>query len=109
MRESILCKAVLLILIFLLASCADRRDYAVIHPPQYDHLIGKEFSKSIYMGWRTSRIVKDQNGVREYQPLGRDDGCILIFGVRNEDDVILYWRVDSGSGTCLVRNKAFTV
>lgn len=60
------------------------------------------------MGWRRSRIVKDKDGVQEYQPLGRDDGCILIFGVRKEDDVILYWRVDSGVGTCLVSKKAWT-
>jgi hypothetical protein len=97
-------------LLFLMAAgCVNFDDYAVIHPPQYDHLIGKKFKESIFY-WKTSyEVVREVNEIAEFQKTGRKDGCILIFGVRKSDDIIQYWRVDSGIGTCLERKKSLNV
>jgi hypothetical protein len=111
--NSLMFRVMFLLAGFLLYSaCADRRDYAVIHPPQYDYLIGQPFSQTVFGRPRSStrffRGLSTTEGVLEFEDR-RSDGCVLVFGVRKSDDLIQYWRVDSGAGTCLVRNKAFTV
>jgi hypothetical protein len=65
----------------------------------YDHLIGKSFSQSIYKGRQVYRKLRETESIEELESR-REDGCVLVFGVRRADDVIEYWRVDSGPNTC---------
>jgi hypothetical protein len=98
-------------LLFLMAvGCVNLDDYAVIHPPQYDHLIGKKFDDVIYLGRKKGlyQVVREASGIEELTSPGRKD-CILIFGVNKVDDVIKYWRVDSAPGSCLERKKSLGV
>jgi hypothetical protein len=54
------------------------------------------------------KVVRETNAVEELESR-RSDGCILIFGVRKSDDIIEYWRVDSGAGTCFYSKKALNL
>ena len=69
--------------------------------PDYDNLIGKSFSASIFKGRQVYKVIRETDTLEELENR-RSDGCILVFGVRKMDDVIQYWRVDSGVGTCKV-------
>lgn len=89
---------------YFLASCTSAQ-YELVVPAQYDYLIGKRFTTSIYMGRRVYKKVRETESVEELESR-RSDGCILVFGVRKSDDIIEYWRVDSGPGTCLTSRKA---
>lgn len=100
LRHSILGSCLYLIL----ASCSSAQ-YDVTQPPNYDNLIGKKFSESIFKGRQVYKRVRETDALEELENR-RSDGCILVFGVRKIDDVIEYWRVDSGPGTCLMRAKA---
>lgn len=91
-------------LVALLSSCATA-EYELTEPPNYDHLIGRNFSESIYKGREIYKLVRITDSVEELENR-RSDGCILVFGVRKTNDVIEYWRVDSGPGTCFTRKKA---
>ena len=84
----------------LIASCA-RANHSVMELPNYDYLIGKSFSESIFKGRQVYKVVRETDSLEELESR-RSDGCILVFGVRKKDDIILFWRVDSGSGTCKV-------
>ena len=90
-----------------LISCSNDQ-YKLIQPPDYDHLIGKSFSESIFKGRQVYRKIRETDTVEELENR-RSDGCILVFGVRKSNDVIEYWRVDSGPGTCYTRRKALSV
>lgn len=92
----------------LMVTSCSFSDYDVIHLPNYDALIGKKFSSSVFKGRQTFKVVRETDIVDELEER-RSDGCILVFGVRKSDDVIEYWRVDSGAGTCLVRKKQLGV
>jgi hypothetical protein len=91
-------------LCLILGSCAYYAQYDVTEPPNYDYLIGKNFSASIYKGRQVYKVVRETATVEELEER-RSNGCILVFGVRKTDDIIEYWRVDSGAGTCLTRKK----
>jgi len=91
-------------LCLILISCASAQ-YDVTQPPDYDNLVGKNFSESIFKGRQVYKKVRETDTLEELENR-RSDGCILVFGVRKIDDVIEYWRVDSGAGTCLTRGKA---
>ena len=86
-----------------LSACAND-PYSLSEPPNYDGLVGKHFSESIFRGREVYRAVREIGAVEELESR-RSDGCILVFGVRKADDIIEYWRVDSGAGTCLVRKQ----
>ncbi len=101
------CYFFVLMLCFALVGCAQDNPYALI-PPNYDDLVGKNFSDSIYMGRRVFKKVRETELIEELERR-RSDGCILIFGVRKKDDIIEYWRVDSGPGTCYTRSKPINV
>lgn len=73
----------------------------VMELPNYNHLIGKKFSESIFKGRQVYKVVRETSLVEELENR-RSDGCILVYGVRKKDDIIEYWRVDSGAGTCKV-------
>lgn len=73
----------------------------VLESPNYDHLIGKKFSESIYKGRQVYKVIRETDSLEELENR-RSDGCILVFGVRKKDDIVAYWRVDSGVGTCKV-------
>lgn len=88
----------------ILASCASA-EYDVTQPPDYDNLVGKDFSESIFKGRLVYKKIRETSTLEELENR-RSDGCILVFGVRKIDDVIEYWRVDSGPGTCFTRSKA---
>jgi hypothetical protein len=103
---SILWKSMLLSAVFVTVACANSDDY-VMREPNYDHLVGKEFGQSIYMGRKVYKVISSTAMLEELENR-RGDGCILVFGVRKQDDVILFWRIDSGAGTCRVRNKAIS-
>lgn len=92
------------VLIYLLADCGSAQSDEWIDP-NYDHLIGKSFSESIYKGRQALTKTEDSDGVEVFQDSRRDDGCVLIFGVRKADDSIKYWRVLSGPGTCRVTKR----
>ena len=72
-----------------------------MEPPNYNNLIGKNFSESIFKGRQVYKVVRETDSLEELENR-RSDGCILVFGVRKKDDIIVFWRVDSGSGTCKV-------
>lgn len=86
-----------------LSACAND-PYSVSEPPNYDGLVGKRFSESVFRGREVYRPVRETVAVEELESR-RSDGCILVFGVRKADDIIEYWRVDSGAGTCLNRKQ----
>ena len=88
----------------MIASCASAK-YDATRPPDYDHFVGKEFSKSIYKGRQVYKIVRETAALEEFENR-RSDGCILVFGVRKKDDIIEYWRVDSGPGTCRLSRES---
>ncbi|MBI5753072.1 MAG: hypothetical protein HZA59_13160 [Hydrogenophilales bacterium] len=88
----------------ILGSCANAQ-YELNTPPNYDDLIGKKFSQSILKGRQVYAVVRETSTLEEFENR-RSDGCILVFGVRKSDDVIEYWRVDSGTGTCFTRERA---
>ena len=69
--------------------------------PNYDDLVNKKFSSSIYKGRQVYEVIRETEELEELENR-RSDGCILVFGVRKKDDAIAYWRVDSGAGTCKV-------
>jgi len=91
-------------LCLMLGSCANTQ-YELNTPPNYDDLIGKKFSKSIFKGRQIYAVVRETGALEELENR-RSDGCILVFGVRKSDDVIEYWRVDSGAGSCFTRGRA---
>jgi hypothetical protein len=91
-------------LCLILSSCANAQ-YELNTPPNYDGLIGKKFSESIFKGRQVYAVVRQTSTLEELENR-RSDGCILVFGVRKSDDVIEYWRVDSGAGTCFTRERA---
>jgi hypothetical protein len=101
---SILWKLTLLPSLLVTFGCASSDDSAM-REPNYDHLIGKGFEQSIYMGRKVYKVIGSTDMVEELENR-RSDGCVLVFGVGRRDDAILYWRVDSDSGTCRVRSKA---
>ena len=72
-----------------------------MEPPNYNNLIGNKFSESIFKGRQVYKVVRETDSLEELENR-RSDGCILVFGVRKKDDIIVFWRVDSGSGTCKV-------
>ena len=76
--------------------------YEMMAAPNYDHLVGKRFSESVYMGRRDFKITRETPALEEFEER-RSDGCILVFGVRKKDDVIEFWRIDSGVGSCPTR------
>jgi hypothetical protein len=90
-----------------LISCSSDQ-YKLTQPPNYDYLIGKSFSESIFMGGKVYKKIRETDTIEELEER-RSDGCILVFGVRKSNDVIEYWRVDSGPGTCYTRKKALSV
>jgi hypothetical protein len=71
----------------------------------FDHLIGKSFSESIYKGCQSLTKTEDSDGIEVFQDSRRAGGYILIFGVNKADDSIKYWRVLSGPGTCKVTTR----
>ena len=73
----------------------------VMEPTNDDHLIGKKFSESIYKGRQVYKVIRETDSLEELENR-RSDGCIMVYGVRKKDDIIEYWRVDSGIGTCKV-------
>ena len=77
-------------------------------PSNYDRLIGKSFSASIFKGRQVFKVVRETELVEELENR-RLDGCILIFGVRKKDDIIEYWRIDSPPGTCQVTRNPHNV
>lgn len=90
-------------LCLILGSCANAQ-YELNTPPNYDDLIGRKFSESIFKGRQVYAVVRETSALEELENR-RSDGCILVFGVRKSDDVIEYWRVDSGAGTCFTRER----
>jgi hypothetical protein len=90
-----------LLIATLLAGCAS--NYEVDRVPNYDHLIGTQFSK--LPSARGFTQVSDSAGVRELEDR-RSDGCTTVFGVRRADDVITHWRVIPSPEQCLVRREA---
>lgn len=90
-------------LCLILTSCSSAQ-YDVTQPPNYDNLVGKNFSDSIFKGRQVYKKIRETDALEELENR-RSDGCILVFGVRKKDDIIEYWRVDSGLGTCLTRGK----
>lgn len=90
-------------LFWALGGCASA-EYALAEPANYDGLVGRNFSASIFKGRQVYRVVRETNGIEELENI-RSDGCILVFGVRKTDDTIEYWRVDSGEGSCLTRKQ----
>jgi hypothetical protein len=76
--------------------------------PNYDHLIGKNFSDSIFKGRQVFKVIRETDSLEELENR-RSDGCILVFGVRKKDNAIEYWRVDSGHETCKVSTHPFNV
>jgi hypothetical protein len=76
----------------------------VMEAPNYDSLIGKNFSNSIFKGRQVYKKIRETAAIEELENR-RLDGCILVFGVRKTDDVIEYWRIDSGPNTCKVHRK----
>ncbi len=100
-------KAVCIAIMCLLLGACSYSDYAVVHKPNYDNLVGKVFSEKIYMGRKVYKVIKDDQTMEELENR-RSDGCILVFGVTKNDDIIRYWRIDSEEGSCLVSKKAFS-
>ena len=92
--------AILTAALSLLAACTVARQ-EVMELPNYDRLIGKKFSESVFMGRRIFKVIRDTAVLEELENR-RSDGCILVFGVRKKDDVIEFWRIDSGVNTCKV-------
>lgn len=88
------------IVCLLFVSCAvGNRN--VLEPTNDDDLIGKKFSGSIFKGRQVYKVIRETDWLEELENR-RSDGCIMVYGVRKKDDVIEYWRVDSGVGTCKV-------
>jgi hypothetical protein len=73
--------------------------------PDYEHLVGKSFSNSIYKGRTAFTKIGEVDGIEVYRDSRRDDGCVLTFGVKKADDTIKYWRIDSGPGTCRLTKR----
>ena len=84
-----------------LVSCS-MAQYEMMAAPNYDHLVGKSFFESIYLGRQDYKVIRKTPVLEELEKR-RSDGCILVFGVRKKDDVIEYWRIDSGVGSCPTR------
>ena len=84
-----------------LAACTFARNDVPLEEPNYDNLVGKKFSESVFRGRQVFKIIRVDEVMEELEKR-RSDGCILVFGVRKKDDVIAFWRVDSGAGTCKV-------
>ncbi len=99
---------VCLFLSITLNACAVGDDYLVTQPPNYDHLINKSFSESIFKGRQVFKKVRETELIEELENRRRD-GCILVFGVQKDNDIIKYWRVDSGAGTCYLPRKPSNV
>lgn len=91
----------------ILTSCSSAQ-YDVTQPPDYDNLIGKKFSEAVFKGRQVYKKIGETDVLEELENR-RSDGCILVFGVRKMDDVIEYWRVDSGPGTCLTSRKSLNL
>jgi len=89
----------------VLSACADPYYFSnVIQSPNYDYLVGKSFSESIFQGRKLYSKIRDIDGIEELEHR-RPDRCVLVFGVRKTDDAILYWRIDSGPGSCPTRDQ----
>lgn len=95
-------------LVFMLLTACANGKHGLDVPPDYDHLIGKQFSVSVYMGRKVYKNVRDVGPIEELENR-RSDGCILVFGVRKANDIIEYWRVDSGPGTCFTTRNPTSV
>lgn len=89
----------------VLLACSIRE---VMVPSNYDHLIGKSFSASIFKGRQVFKVVRETKIVEELENR-RSDGCVIVFGVRKKDDIIEYWRIDSPPGTCQVTKNPHNV
>lgn len=99
-------KFLIMVILFgaTLTACSTS-DYEVNRAPNYDHLIGKKFSESINVSGRIFIRTVVNDAIDEFE-LHRPDGCFIVYGVRKADDVIEYWRVGSGAGTCLERRRS---
>jgi len=97
-----------LFLIATLNACAVDDDYLLTQPPNYDHLINKNFSDSIFKGRQVFKKVRETELIEELKHRRRD-GCILVFGVQKDNDIIKCWRVGSGPGTCYLPRKSINV
>ena len=84
-----------------LVSCS-MAQYEMKVAPDYDPLVGKSFSENFFMGRQVYKIIRETPTLEEFENR-RSDGCILVFGVRKKDDIIEYWRIDSGVGSCPTR------
>ena len=91
-----------------LIACAVGDSYLLTQPPNYDHLLNKSFTQSIFKGREVFKKVRDTGQIEELENR-RKDGCILVFGVQKDNDIIKYWRVDSGPGTCYTPRKPSNV
>lgn len=69
--------------------------------PNYDHLIGKNFSSAIFQGRMGFRVISETEIVEELEER-RGDGCSTKFKVRKSDDVIIFWKVEPSPASCKV-------
>jgi hypothetical protein len=74
---------------------------AVLYESNYDELVGKKFSESIFNGRLGFDVIFETDYLEELRNTRRD-GCQITFGVVKSTDIIKYWRIDSEPGTCLV-------
>ena len=88
------------VMVLLIVSCAGEQNLR-LHPPDYDHLIGRRFSDVIYKGRQVYRVVRESDSIEELENR-TTYGCVLVLGVRKADDLIAYWRVDSAPDRCKV-------
>lgn len=75
--------------------------------PNFDDFVGRTYSDAVLKGQPVdrSRLRVRETDLHEELATRRSDGCVLVFGVRRVDDVIDYWRVDSGPNTCKVSTR----
>ena len=94
----------MLFLSMFLMSCESYGPGELISP-NYDHLIGKIFSQSFFKGRQAFSIIEESEAIQVFQDRSRANGCLLTFGVSRADDVIRFWRIDSGPDTCKVLTR----
>lgn len=73
----------------------------------HDYMMGKTFSVDYLKGRLADRpkLKIRETELHEEFKVRFSDGCLLIYGVLKSNDVIEYWRVDSGPGTCKVTTR----
>lgn len=98
---------IIVMTVLAMQSCS-HTDYALTEIPNFNHLIGKNFSESIYKGRQVYKKIQETPTTEELETQ-RSDGCKFIFGVSKIDDVILYWRVLPHVESCKQRKKPFNV